>query len=211
MAISIPELDSDHVEYGVIMDITVSVDGSPVTYHVSNCATKIRREDPQHPGTYIDYIPYAGFLDVSELQGNLQNTANEISLSLSAIPTTYVEIVLNHAIKGGSLKIYRVFFNKTTGLVITNGIHQRFVGYITNFAINEDVQLSGVLGNVVHTLTLTASSIIGILDHKIAGRRTNSSSWQYQYDTMGEQILTDMSMSRVEALKNAQFDFGKKV
>lgn len=211
MAVSIPELDSDHVEYGVIMDITVSVDGAPVTYHVSNCATKIYRADTAHPGTNIEYIPYAGFLDIGELQGNLQNTANEINITLSAIPTEYVEVVLGHAIKGGSIKIYRVFFNKTTGQVLSNGIHQRFVGYITNFAVNEDVQLSGLLGNVVHTLTLCASSIIGILDHMIAGRRTNSSSWQYQYDTMGEQILTDMSMSRVEALKNAQFDFGKKV
>jgi hypothetical protein len=211
MAVSIPALNNDHVEYGVIMDITVSVDGSPVTYNVSNCATKIYRTNPQNPNTNIEYIPYAGFLDVSELQGNLQNTANEISISLSAIPTDYVEVVLNHAIKGGSLKIYRVFFDKNTGLVVSNGIHQRFVGYITNFAVGEDVQLSGALGSVVHTLTLTASSIIGILDHQISGRRTNSSSWQYKYDTMGDSILTDLSMSRIESLKNAQFDFGKKV
>lgn len=211
MAISIPELENDHVEYGVIMDITVSVDGEPVTYHVSNCATKIYRTNPLNPATTIEYIPYAGFMDIGELQGNLQNTANEINISLSAIPTEYVEVVLGHAIKGGSIKIYRVFFDKITGQVLADGIHQRFVGYITNFAINEDIQLSGALGSVVHTLTLCASSIIGILDHMIAGRRTNSSSWQYAYDTMGDQILTDLSMSRVEALKNAQFDFGKKV
>jgi len=211
MATSMPELNGDHLEYGVIMDITVSVDGDPVTYHISNCATKIYRPNPNVPNTNIEYIPYAGFLDISELQGNLQNTANEINISLSAIPTDYVEVVLNHAIKGGTLNIYRVFFDKSTGLVVNNGIHQRFAGYITNFGVSEDIQLSGALGSVVHTLTLAASSIIGILDHKISGRRTNTSSWQYKYDTMGDQILTDLSMSRIEALKNAQFDFGKKV
>jgi hypothetical protein len=212
MAISISALNSNHVEHGIILDISVYDDnGNPWTYHISNCATKIYRPDPAQPGTNIEYFPYAGFLDAGEIQGNLQNTANEIAIGISAIPAQYIDTVLGHAIKGGTLRIYRVFFDTQTQTVVNNGIHQRFVGYITNFAVQEDIELSGALGTVVHTLTLTASSIIGILDHKITGRRTNESSWQYQYDDMGSAILTDLSMGRVEALKNAQFDFGKKV
>lgn len=209
MPTSIPAVEQPSIEHGLLIDITVpdlANNGHPITFHISNCYTGVTYNSQY-------YSPLGGFMEISDLQGTLQNTVNEISVGISAIPAAYIQTILGSQIKGGKIKIYRVFFDTLTQTVLEDGVHQRFNGYITNFAVQENLQTSNKLNTIVHTLTITASSIIGILQTRLSGRRTNQKSYQVYYPettVITHEITGDLSMNRVEALKNAQFDFGKK-
>jgi hypothetical protein len=56
-----------------------------------------------------------------------------------------------------------------------------------------------------------ASSIMGVLENKIAGRRTNKQDYQmYWAELNNVNYATDPSMTRIDVLYNSSFDFGKK-
>ena len=203
MAQTITAVQSAGIEHGVLIDLTLPdpITNDAVLYRISNCYTNVT-----HNGN--TYTALGGFLNVSDIQGDLQKTANDITLSLSAIPAEYIEAIMKQEIKGGTLRIYRAFFDSATQTVIPNQVFLRFDGYITNYAIQEDVNPEAV----THTITVTASSILGILEQRVSGRRTNESSYQRYFaeQNITHNIETDPSMSRVVTLKAASFDFGKK-
>ena len=51
-------------------------------------------------------------------------------------------------------------------------------------------------------MVVICSSVIGIIDRKISGRRTNQTDQRLLYPT-------DESMDRVAVISNTSFDFGK--
>jgi len=61
---------------------------------------------------------------------------------------------------------------------------------------------------VTHTITIIASSVMGVLENKVSGRRTNRQDYQIVYAELNNSA-TDPSMDRVDALFNQSFDFGK--
>jgi hypothetical protein len=242
MAQTIAAVQAPHIEHGVLIDLELynpqfnpdQVESPSnirtLTYNISNCYTAITYNGKT-------YQALAGFIDITQIQGDLQNTNNEISLSLSAIPSAYIESVIGYPIKGGNIRIYRVFFDSDTQLVKQvsgqTQVFLRFAGIINNFAVQEDVGTSDLSGgDVTHTITITCSSILGVLENRVTGRRTNETSYQTTENTFTNfyyyhpnatdrtvesletyittAIKTDPSMSRVVALKNASFDFGKK-
>jgi uncharacterized membrane protein YgcG len=200
-AITSGGVTNNRIEHGVLIELTLNA----TTYYISNCYKTI---------TYNghDYLAMGGFLNISEMQNNLANTNDEIQIALSAIPGGYITAVLDQHIKGGAVAIYRAFFNYNTQEVITGQIYKRYQGILTNYGINEDFQSTGQGAEVTHTIVVTASSIMGVLENRVAGRRTNIKDYQFNwaetYFTSG--ITTDPSMSRVEALYNSSFDFGRK-
>jgi hypothetical protein len=185
------------VEHGVLIDLTL--DGT--TYFISNCYKNI---------TYggNTYEALAGFLTVSDIQNNITNANDEIQISLSAIPPEYIAATLGQPIKGGELNIYRAFFDYTTQEVITGEIYRRFTGIISNFSVQEDVDVVNAEPSVNHTITIIASSIMGVLENKISGRRTNRQDYQVVWPELSNSA-SDPSMNRVEVLFNSSFDFGK--
>ena len=215
---------NQRIEHGIILDLSLQTDADTyTTYYISNCYKSI---------TYNgnNYVALAGFLQIGDLQQDISSGNNEISLSLSAIPGEYLTAVLGAQIKGGKVRIYRVFFDTATQEVAVidsvTQIFQRFNGVITNYSVNEDVSADGQTGNVTHTITIMASSINGILENRVSGRRTNRNSYQYRYDdrlftysngivlgntVLSANIINDPSMNRIETLHNASFDFGKPV
>jgi hypothetical protein len=198
MSTNIPAVDTERkIEHGVLIDLTLDT----TTYHVSNCYKQI---------TYntIDYLPLAGFLSISDIQNNISNANDELQLVLSAIPSAYISEVLGQPIKGGIVNIYRVFFDYNTQEVLTGEIYKRFTGIISNFAVQEDIQNAGQSADVSHTITIMASSIMGVLENKITGRRTNKKDFQIVWAELSNSA-TDPSMNRVETLFNSSFDFGK--
>lgn len=210
MAQTILAVDNPAIEHGVLIDLTLPdpETNDPILYRISNCYTNV-----VYAGN--TYTALGGFLQITDIQGDLQSTNNEITLGLSAIPAEYIEAIMGREIKGGTIRIYRVFFDTATqqikNLGGTDQVFLRFDGYITNFAIQEDVA-SYQTADVTHTITVTASSILGVLENRVSGRRTNTNSYQRQY---GEQyitsaILVDPSMDRIVTLKAASFDFGKE-
>ena len=173
-----------------------------VTYYISNCYTPV-----SYNGN--TYQALAGFLQVSEIQNNISNANDEIQVGLSAIPSIYIASVLDTQIKGGEINIYRAFFDYDTQLILASGVFKRFAGIISNYAVQEDVDFAGYSPEVTHTITIIASSIMGVLENKVSGRRTNKDDYQIVYDELGNSS-TDPSMDRVDALFNSSFDFGKK-
>jgi len=149
------------------------------------------------------------FLSVSEIQSNISNANDEIQVSLSAIPATYIAATLGEPIKGGEVNVYRAFFDYTTQEVITGEIYKRFTGIISNFSVQEDFVFANFVPIFNPTITVIASSIMGVLENKMSGRRTNKQDYQIVWSELGNSS-TDPSMNRVEVLFNSSFDFGKK-
>lgn len=188
------------IEHGVLIDLTL--DGT--TYYISNCYKPVTYNAQTYEGL-------AGFLTVSEIQSNIASSNDEIQIGLSAIPSTYISAILGQPIKGGEINIYRAFFNYSTQEVISGEVYKRFTGVITNFNVQEDVDINTQEPKATHTITVIASSILGVLENRYAGRRTNRRDYQINYSPelfFTSNITTDPSMDRVEALYNATFDFG---
>jgi len=183
--------------------------GSDRRWYISNCYNPIRYNGK-------DYLALGGFLEISNLQQDLSPTNNEISVSLSAIPPEYIENIIGQPIKGGAIRVYRVFFDPATKLIKkVDGVLQvfrRYSGVITNWGINEDIQDGNSGGvEITYTIGIQCSSILGVLENRIAGRRTNNNSYQQRWyeKNITDAITSDLSFSRIEQLKNASFDFGK--
>ena len=174
-----------------------------ITYYISNCWTNVVYNSKT-------YQALAGFLTVSEIQNNISNANDEVQISLSAIPPAYIAATLNTQIKGGEINIYRAFFNYTTQQVISGAVYKRFTGVVSNFSVQEDLNAAGASPDVSHTITIIASSIMGVLENKVSGRRTNQEDYQTFWAELNNvNYLLDPSMNRVEALFNSSFDFGK--
>ena len=171
MTTTIPEVDERSIEYGVLIDLTL--DGT--TYYISNCYKAV-----VYNGNTYDAL--AGFLTVSEIQSNISNANDEIQVSLSAIPPNYIAATLNEPIKGGEINIYRVFFDYRTQQVLEDGsgnpkVYRRFTGIISNYSVQEDLDATTMTPEVNHTITIIASSVMGVLENKISGRRTNKQDY----------------------------------
>jgi hypothetical protein len=173
MTTAISQVDNRSIEHGVLIDLTL--DGT--IYYISNCYKPI-----VHNGN--TYEALAGFLTISEIQSNISNANDELQVSLSAIPPTYIAATLGQPIKGGELNIYRAFFDYTTQEVITGQVYKRFSGIISNYAVQEDIETQAQDIGVTHTITIIASSIMGVLEDKISGRRTNRQDYQIYYSEL---------------------------
>ena len=202
MTTTITQVDGNNIEHGVLIDLTL--DGT--TYYVSNCYKSIDYDSGSGVNTYQ---ALAGFLNISEIQSNISNANDEIQLSLSAIPSVYISAVLGQPIKGGELNIYRAFFDYTTQEVIVGGIYKRFTGVISNYSVQEDISTENQSPEVNHNITIIASSIMGVLENKVSGRRTNREDYQIVYAEL-DNSDSDPSFDRVDTLFNQSFDFGKK-
>jgi hypothetical protein len=198
MTTTISQVDNRSIEYGVLIDLTL--DGT--TYYISNCYKEVIY------GGHT-YQALAGFLTISEIQSNISNANDEVQVSLSAIPAGYISAVLGEPIKGGDVNIYRAFFDYTTQEIISGAIYKRFTGVISNYTVQEDINTEGPSPEVNHTITIIASSIMGVLENKVSGRRTNREDYQLVWPELGNSS-TDPSMDRVDTLFNQSFDFGKK-
>jgi len=171
------------------------------TFYISNCYKQVVYNSNT-------YQALAGFLTISDIQSNISNANDEVQLSLSAVPSTYIAAVVGTQIKGGEINIYRAFFDYNTQEVITGEIYRRFTGIVNNFSVQEDITTLSLTPEVTHTITIIASSVMGVLENKVSGRRTNRQDYQIVYAELNNSA-TDPSMDRVDALFNQSFDFGK--
>jgi hypothetical protein len=203
MTTNITQVDSRKIEHGILIDLTLidPATNLQITYYISNCYKTIRYNDH-------DYLALAGFLTISEIQNNISNANDEVQVSLSAIPPEYIAATLGAQIKGGQVNIYRVFFDYNTQEILGN-VYRRFTGVISNYSVQEDITTDQQTPEVNHTITIIASSIMGVLENKVSGRRTNREDYQVVWPELGNSS-SDPSLNRVDTLFNSSFDFGKK-
>lgn len=194
MTTSIPYLEESTLKHCVLIDITVNT----TTYYLSTAFA---------PLTYDghDYTGLGSLISMTEIQDDLKATNNQISLTLSGLPPddnepNYMGIVLNSKIKGSRIRIFRAFFNPSSGNYDPSAVYLRFNGYVSNFALNENWDQDNKL--VSNSITIQCSSVHSIMEKQFSGRRTNDQDQKYWYPT-------DTGMYRVKIISDGNFDFGK--
>ena len=202
MSIVIPAVSSNSVRHALFIKLTVN----GTDYFISNAYKSF---------TYAGdtYIGLGHFLGFDQIQDDLRSTNNAIQVTLSGIPinaaespdpipgyASYIAFILAQKIKGSLIKIYRAFFNTTTGELLTSSVSMRFSGYISNYTITDGLEFSAK--DNTRTVVVQCSSINGVLERKISGRRTNSVDQKFFFPG-------DTGMDRVLAISNTAFDFGK--
>lgn len=179
--------------------------GTGLFVEIALSASYIRFSD-YNANVTIDGNLYQGlgkFIGITQSTSELKSTAEGISITITGIPNSSITDILNANIKGSPIKVLRVFFDATTGTVlsIAGNPAGRFFGLVNNYSLDEEYDVNTRTG--VNTITLSCSSVTEYLENKIAGRKTNPTSFKSYYSS-------DVSMDRVPSLVNSNFDFGKK-
>lgn len=160
-----------------------------------------------HPTPFtINSESYTGLgklMAVTNSSSELRVSGGEVTITITGIPNTAIAEIVNSKIKGSPVRIYRALFNSETGafLSISGNPLGRFRGFVNNYSLNEEYDVSSKIST--NTIVLTCASSVDVLQNKIAGRQTNPQSNKKFYPT-------DVSMDRVPNLENATFDFGAK-
>lgn len=149
-----------------------------------------------------EYTPLGGLMAVGHQQRDMRVTSADTSVSISGIDGNNMATVLDTKIRGSKLEIIRGFYggdgNVANNYILTSTA-QRFTGIVTGYGIVEDRQEN----DDNFTITLNASSYKTVLENRIAGRKTNPTSWK-------EYNPTDTSMDQIYSLADQWFDFGGK-
>jgi hypothetical protein len=145
-----------------------------------------------------NYLALGGLLAVGTQPRDLRVTSADTSIVLSGVSGNSIPIVLGTKIKGSKLEILRGFYD--SNYILTN-TYPRFTGIITSYGISEDLETNFNDPTDDFTVTVNASSYKTVLENRVAGRKTNKSSWQVFNST-------DSSMNNVYSIADQTFDFG---
>ena len=188
----------------MLIDLTVN----STKYHLSNLYTKISLPGDA-PGTSKEYTTMGSFLNITDMQNDLRATNNQLTVSLSGIPTSddtpnFLNVVLNSKVKGSRIVISRIFFPNGyisgSSAQLATQVYQRYNGYVSNYSLGENWDQENRL--VSNTISLQCSNINAIIEKQYTGRRTNQGD-QDKY------FPGDTGFYRVKLLADTQFDFGK--
>lgn len=136
-------------------------------------------------------------LAVGDNTTDLRALPKEITIAISGVPESNITDILNNKIKGSAVTVKRAFFNAVTGefLNITGNPVGKFQGYVNNFDITDDLPMGASTGTI--SVVFTVTSVIELLNNKIAGRRTNPIDFP-----------NEESMDRVVKISRSNFNFG---
>lgn len=184
---------SGYSNIGTGLFVQIEVDGSNI----------LRFSDYNQTIT-IDGNAYQGlgqFISISTSSSELKNSSSQVTISISGIPNTSISEIQNLQIKGAKVTVLRVFFDAVTGSVlsISGNPAGRFFGIVNNYSLSESFDISARSSS--NTIDLICASVTELLTNKIAGRKTNPTSFKAFNPT-------DVSMDRVPSLVGANFDFG---
>lgn len=151
------------------------------------------------------YVGLGKLLSITNTSSELRVSKSDLTITISGVPNTSISEIINSKIKGSKITVTRGLFNSSTGQFLSSVSGNpvtRFKGFVNNLALDEDYDADNRKSS--NTLVLTCSSAVSILENKISGRKTNSSSMRKFYSG-------DSSMDRVTNLENSYFDFGAKL
>lgn len=189
MATTITPVQGNNIKTSLLMDLTLGT----TTYYISTAYDTITYDGN-------DYQYLGAFLGLSQIQEDLKTTNGDVNITLTGVPDTYLDQVLGAPIKGGTAIVYRAFYNDDYTLDSAN-VFQRFKGIITNYAIDEEMDI--LEGNQTATVSIACSSINTILENKVAGQRSNP-------EDRVKFFPGDQTFKHVPDLMGVSFDFGKE-
>jgi len=142
------------------------------------------------------------YMGVSEIQSDMKATSTDVKLTISGLNPANIALVLGANIKGSNLTIWRGFTDSNNQLLTIGGVlqfFQRYQGIINNISIAETFDER--TRERAATCIMSSASMRLVLDSRIAGIKTNPSSWRFLYPN-------DASMDRVPAIASTYFNFG---
>ena len=109
--------------------------------------------------------------------------------------------MLSNYIKGSKIEVWRGFFDANNQIITQPSLqfYKRYQGIINNCAIDET--FNDAIRERIATCVLSCASFRTILNNRISGAMTNSTSWKKLYPN-------DTSMDRVSTITATYFDFG---
>lgn len=196
MTTTMNALNSANIRHAEFVRMIVGKPGSQTTYTFCNAAAPITVGG-------IMFTNLGSLLLVGEVQRDIKSTSFDMSISLVGIDPNNVALILSSDIKGSTVEVWRGFFDSNNQIITTptTQFFKRWTGIINNVAITEE--WNDQARTRVATCTVTCSSMRKVLETRIAGLKTNQTSWQFYYPS-------DASMNRVAQIANTYFDFGGK-
>lgn len=194
-----PNLDT-YTSVKVGLFVRLQIDEYRTTSSSSYIPQVLRFSDYESPVTINGetYTPLGEFLSITASTSELRPSENPVTIALSGIPTNSINEIVHSKIKGSPIQIWRGYFNVATDAQIGD-FAGRFIGSVNNYSIQEEFDIESRTSS--HMLMLECASSVGLLNQKIAGRKTNPQSQKTFYSS-------DTSMDRVPTLKGTKFNFG---
>ena len=150
----------------------------------------------------ITFTNLGALLSVGDVQRDMRSTSDDMTIALTGIDSTNVGIILGNEIKGSLVEVWRGFLDSDNQIITTptQQFFKRYQGIINSVSITED--FDSKLRTRVATCSISCSSMRRVLENRLSGIKTNTSSWQTFFPG-------DTSMDRVATIANTYFDFGK--
>jgi len=190
MSTPMAALSSASITHGEFVRLTTST----ATYTFCNAAAPV----------VADGIPFLGLgslLSVGAVNREIKATSIDMIIGLIGIDPTNVFLVLGSNIKGSTVEVWRGFFDSNYQIITSPSTQffKRYQGIVSNISITED--WNDNIRSRTATASISCTSFRAVLESRIAGIKTNLSTWQQRY-------ASDTSMSRVAAISGQYFDFG---
>lgn len=174
------ELQTALARNAIVSFLLININGTRYTDCSFDIASSIE-------GSYNTYSAQGYFLSITETDENSDLAISSIQIELSALVPSIVSTFAVPGIINQDVKIYRVFFDQSTGSLVGDSTGDTgfliFAGRVGGYRITDADNTASV--------TLTVESQFSNFD-KIQCRRTNTSSWQRGYD--GLSTANDFSM-----------------
>lgn len=191
--------DQSHVRTALFVKIDVKEYWNAGSYSEVILAFSDHNADKTING--VTYTALGQLMGVTSGVNELRATSNPVTISISGIPNTSIQQIVNSKLKGSRVSILRGYFNQAgnpiTGVQTYVG---RYNGYVNNYALVEEY--NSLLGTASNTIQLECSSWIDLLNNRVAGRRTNSGSQNRFFPN-------DRSFDRVFGLANQEIYINK--
>jgi hypothetical protein len=141
------------------------------------------------------------FVNIGSSTSEIRTSSDQLTITLSGIPNSSISEIINGNIKGSRVTVTRVFIDPETGelLDVDEPNVGRFFGIIVNYGLEEDWDTESRTSS--NLISIICSSLISVLENKYTGRRTNAADQKKFFPG-------DISMDRVAALENTNFQFG---
>lgn len=190
MSTPMTALSSASITHGEFVRLTTST----ATYTFCNAAAPVVANG-------ISFTGLGSLLSVGAVNREIKATSIDMIIGLIGIDPTNVFLVLGSNIKGSTVEVWRGFFDSNYQIITSPSTQffKRYQGIVSNISITED--WNDNIRSRTATASISCTSFRSILENRIAGIKTNLSTWQQRY-------ASDTSMSRVAAISGQYFDFG---
>jgi len=192
MSTTMAALNSSSIRYAEFVQLVTPT----YTDNLTNAASNVTVNG-------ITFDGMGSYLGVTTIQQDMKATSTDVKLSISGLVPENINIVLGANIKGSPIKIWRGFLDSDNQILTIGGVQQfflRYQGIVNNIAINETFDSNK--RERTATCIISSASMRLVLDSRVAGIKTNPSSWRAVYPT-------DTSMDRVPIIASTYFSFGQ--